>query len=138
MSSPSRFNRVGMSGPPGPQNQSDPFMQIVVVPIPIVATTDEQSTGIFLPPRTYIFEGFLNIISSAAGTGLTLDVGIAGIGVDTLLNNVPTDDSPGFVDEVTAQFQNGGVEVVYTLGGADWTDWVGEVLLCIVASREPV
>ncbi len=130
----SRFNSIGLSGRKDvASNRSDAFKQIIEIPITLVASATEQSTGVILPTRCVVTSTIVNVFTAeATGTTKTIDVGLLAGGGADLANDVSV-ASTGFVVGESGVVGSGD-EVTYTLGSADYAELEAVILLEITAA----
>ncbi len=130
----SRFNSIGLSGRKDvASNRSDAFKQIIEIPITLVASATEQSTGVILPTRCVVTSTIVNVFTAeATGATKTIDVGLLAGGGADLANDVSV-ATTGFVVGESGVVGSGD-EVTYTLGSADYAELEAVILLEITAA----
>ena len=130
----SRFTSIGFSGRKDQvSNRSDAFKQIIEIPITLVASGAEQSTGVTLPTRCVVTSTIVNVFTAeATGTTTTIDVGLLAGGGADLADDVSV-AATGFVAGIS-DVVGSGDEVTYTLGSADYAELDAVILLEITAA----
>ena len=139
MATPSRLSKLGLSGKKGQVssenmaiNVGDWSVQNIAFKPNLVASTAQQDTGIYFPPGAAVM-GFIDVITPAAGTTPTIDLG-------------PTSAPDGLFDGVDVSTSglkpmNGldptslGEELVYTLGSADLTGLDCEFVVMVLGKE---
>ena len=123
-----RTETVEGGGGKNPDNVTQPAIKTVVVPITAVASAAAQSTGVFLPATVYAVRAYLNVITAeVTGITKTVDVGTNSTG-DSVLNNASV-AATGLVGALNTNVLDGGEEITYTLGSADYAELDAELVL---------
>lgn len=133
---PSRYTRVGTSGPKGPDSLTDSFIQTIVAPIAAVASAAQQDTGVELPEHFKAISAFINVaVAEVTASVKTVDVGIFG-GAETRFLDDTTVDSVNWHGSLNnTQTHNGGATVGFTLAGADFVELEGEIVIVGIGGR---
>ena len=137
-----RYSAVGVAGGKGrPTNgDSDPFFTQVVIPLPLVAATAEQDTGVTLPAKASEFHCVVNVITaSSAGTTETIDIGVTG-NADALIDGGSTNAAgligrTGGAGESEYPANIGGTNITYALGSADIAGLEAELILTYIGAE---
>lgn len=128
-----RFSSIGLSGRKDQAtNRTDAYKQILEIPITLVASTAEQSTGVILPSPCVVNSCVINVITAeVTGAVKTIDVGLLAGAPDSLANDALV-SGVGFVPALTAVAGNGD-EVTYSLAAPDFAELDAVILLEIIA-----
>lgn len=124
MSSPSRFNKVGLHGRKGPlNNQTDTFLQTIEIPIDAVADATAQDSGVALPgPNSVLVSAVIQVdVAEATSAGPTVEVGIVGGGGSELMTNVDLSAVGWSGVPVTAPV-NSTANISFMLSGSDFVE----------------
>ena len=147
---PTRFTELGLAGkPPGSTDSdqrsalstSDPFLKQYVINLPVVASAAEQtiSSGAGatadLPAHAVVLSGYLRVITAEVTGGTpTLNIGtLAGAGTE-LGSALAAGSIADVPFENTVPIAISGDSLTYTLGSADWVEFVGELVLLVMGS----
>jgi len=134
-----RYNRIGVAGRRADGGtRTDPFLESIVVPVSLVASTSTQDSGIALPANCSVVDVVINVITaSTSGTTEAIDVGVVG-NPDALIDGGAT-DATGFVGptggggEISPRVF-AGENVAYAFGAADIDAFSGEIVITVIGS----
>ena len=122
MGSPTRFLKVGTQGRIKTAVDADSFRTTLVIPIKPVANATANLTGVSLPPYCQISTGVVKVISpEVTGLTKTLSIGIQGGAANAILDAVDV-SAGGFQGVKVGDNFNGGAELTFTLGSADFVE----------------
>ena len=132
-----RRERLGLAG--RKSRIVDPFLQTLVIPLPLVASAAEQATGITLPTNAAVFSVVVHITSaSTGGSTHAIDLGIVG-NADQLIDGAAT-TSAGYVGPTGGGGEGssivGGEEIAYQLGSADIVGYDGFAVITFVGDDD--
>ena len=132
MATPSRFNKIGVSGAPGRGvNLNDSYIKTVEFPVVAVASAAEQLTTVKTPTQSMqVISSYLKITTAeATAVTKTVDIGVtsqaAVIQNDSDTSAIGADGVP----ELAAFDVSEGDVFAYTLAGADFAELVAT---CVV------
>lgn len=136
MAAPTRFTKVGTSGRPSTDNNTqDSYIQTFEFPVVAVASAAAQDTGIKAPKTIQAISAYIKI-TTPEGTAATktVSVGIVGAAASFLSDeNVSVATRVG--TPVTAVRPNdSSVNFTYTLAGADFVELDAICVLTVIAS----
>lgn len=140
-----RFNKVGFAGGKGTAGQTDPYTQTLVIPIEAVASATDQRTGVFTPPAgCQVTSCFINVITAEVSALVkTVDIGHTVGGGVVVTPNALLDDAEVSQRGISGNFVNSGAfiptneEFTYTLAGADFVQFKGELVIVLQGSDLP-
>ena len=134
MTQPSRFTALGMSGSSSPPNERDYGLQTFIVPLPRVASGAEQTTNFFFPENSLTVLRVLNVrIAEATSTDPAIEMGLVG-GTSTDVTSAIDVDTAGMIAGTGVVANLSGGQLTYTLSGADFEEFVGEVVFQILVA----
>jgi hypothetical protein len=133
-----RFNALGLSGSKDSTfNIGDHYIRFIEFPLPRVASTASQDTGIPLPTNTFLSLSAYVVTTTAEVTGTVKTIDI---GTDSLETAIITDADVSSVDpdqgtSFSQHVQAGAAETYhYRLGSADFAEFEGYAVIVVVGS----
>lgn len=115
---------------------SDPYLRQYVVSLPVVASAAEQTLAFQMPANALGVTGFLRVVTAEVTGGTpTLDIGDS-VGGSTSIAAALAAGAVGVVPLTTPGVVLSGADLTYTLGSADWVEFVGELVLTVIASDD--
>lgn len=140
MASPTRFNRVGLSGRKDTaSNQKDTFLQTFEFDIEAVASGAAQDSGVKVPAGiVQALSAYIDVdTAEATGTTKTVSVGVGGAG-NNLLNGASVASTGGVGTPVAAAINttSSNNELTFTLGSADFAELSGRVVVTLLCQED--
>lgn len=135
MANPTRFNKIGVAGNSMKSGATDPFLQVMVVPVEETAI-GTYSTGVFLPTNAHIVNAFINVIMPETTNVLaTVSFGTNVLGAAALVA-ASVVDTAGFNGALVAKANTTAPndELTYTIATADLTDAEVELVVEVIGA----
>lgn len=131
-----RSNGQGHSGGKGRKfNKLDSYIRTIDFEIEATANASQIDTGIKLPSRTQMINGYLEVeTAEATGTTKTISIGVfGGSGSAFILDADCSAVAPvGKVNNLEVQDTSTNNTIGYTFGSGDWVEFKGKVTLTFI------